>query len=670
MGAMRAKAQLGQTDAANDYLQQTKDTFAAAIKRWPDDLRFTNGLAQVAIQSNDLPTAETVLKTLSDRPHWKDQPAPLILLARVYLAAGKNDLAETALRKALETNPKSVDAHLVLADCLIIQEKYDEALAVLQPAAADFTVRAKYCDLLVAMGRGSQAQVGLEDAIKADPTNAALTNLLLHVYDQQHKWDQGIHAASDAILSDPRNVFAYFWRAKMEASGDAPDLESAIKDLNFFLDSVQNSIEGRVVMSQILDAKRDRDGAIRQLESALQFDPQSREVRLRLLQDYLTAAPPRTIDADRLLTQTLALPTFQHDPEFESQAAMLWAQKGDNDKAVATMQDAMKHAKEKSGLIHNYFAVLLSTKDPRNLQLLLDESQQYVSDPKTSWFVFCDRGAAKAGLGDTDGATSEFAIAMDRAGAQTGRGAATDVANTVSQRLGVDKALAMVLPRSNNSVTWKLISIDLYIAKGDMTAATAMADTALTSADALTPDDRFHLYQLASSLYISAVPPLVDKAVGIYQKMLAVAPNDIEALNDMACVLSDLTVPANPKQALDYSQRAFDLSVKSGRMNPRIYDTQGWVLLLNGRIDEGIDVMHRAIDQADFPEAHYHLAQAYLKKELPEEAQHELASALDMIQTKTDQHLTVDSTLKDKIDMASKQADEMIRVKSTVKAAS
>ena len=129
-------------------------------------------------------------------------------------------------------------------------------------------------------------------------------------------------------------------------------------------------------------------------------------------------------------------------------------------------------------------------------------------------------------------------------------------------------------------------------------------------------------------------------------------------------------MPAKPQQALDYSQRAYDLSVKSGRMNPRIFDTQGWVLLLNGRLDEGIDIMHRAIDQADFPEAHYHLAQAYLKKELPEEAQHELSSATDMMQAKADQHQPVDSALKDKIDLASKQADEMIRAKSTGKAAS
>ena len=96
----------------------------------------------------------------------------------------------------------------------------------------------------------------------------------------------------------------------------------------------------------------------------------------------------------------------------------------------------------------------------------------------------------------------------------------------------------MVSPRANNSVTWKLVLIDLYVAKGDMNAATAMADTAMATADSLSLDDRFHLYQLASSLYISANPPMTDKATAVYQKMLAMQPNDIEALNDMACVLT------------------------------------------------------------------------------------------------------------------------------------
>jgi tetratricopeptide (TPR) repeat protein len=228
----------------------------------------------------------------------------------------------------------------------------------------------------------------------------------------------------------------------------------------------------------------------------------------------------------------------------------------------------------------------------------------------------------------------------------------------------------MVVPRAQNSVKWKLVAVNLYLAKGDLANAMSTADAALASVSELTPADQMELYRRASELYLNNNPPMVDKAVAIYQKMLALQPDDVESLNDMACVLSDMTTPTQPQQALAYSQRAFDASSKTGRVNARVYDTQGWVLVLNNRVDDGIDVMHRAIDQADFPEAHYHLAVAYLQKQLPDEAQAELNAASDMIKKLENDHQLVDPTLKGKIDAVSKQIDDVIAAKSAAKAAS
>jgi tetratricopeptide (TPR) repeat protein len=672
LASMHAKSQLGQSDAANQYLQGARDTFQKAATQWPDNLRFANSLSQMYQQLGDQTNAENALKAIIARPHWKDQPAPLILLAKVYLSANKPEPAQATLHQALAADPGSIDAHLVLADSLILQQKYDDALAVLQPVASDFRVRVKYTDLLVALGRGPQAEVGLEEAIAQQPTNIALVNLLLHVYDAQGHYDRGIRAATDDIANNPQNIFAYFWRGKMQASGPSPDLDSAIKDLDFFRDAVPTSVDGRIALAQALDAKLDRDGAVRELEAALQFDSQNRQVRYQLLNEYLNSTPSRTIDADRLLSQTLAIPSLQHDPQFETAAALIWVKKGDNDKAVSTIQDAMQHTPNKSDLIHDYFEVLLQTKDPRNLQLLLDESQQYASDPKTRWFVFNDRGAAKAALDDTDGAESEFSTAMDRASGETGVQPAEEIAATIARapKFGVDKTLQMVLPRAQNSVTWKQVALNLYIAKGDMAKGMATAEEALAVSDSLPAADQFRLYRQASELYLNAQPPMVDKAVALYQKMLAVHPDDVEALNDMACVYADMVTPSKPEEALTYSQRAFDAAQKHGRMDARVYDTQGWVLVLNNRVDDGIDIMHRSIDQADFPEAHYHLAVAYLQKQLPVEAQHELDTATSMIDAKTKDHQLVDPTLKDKIDNLTRKIDDAVGVKPPVKAAS
>jgi tetratricopeptide (TPR) repeat protein len=675
LASMRAAAREGQPEQASQYLAQARDVFQQTVTRWPDDLRFNNELAQMYVQTGDLNTAIDLMKKFSDRPRWKTNAAPLIPLGRLYMQARKLPEAYDVLHRAQELDPHSIEACLTLCECLERQNKFNDALAVMQPLTADFNVRARYTDLLIAMGgaRAAQAEVSLQDAIRADPTNMGLTNLLLHVYDAEGKWDRGIRAASDEIAKDPRNVYAYFLRGKMEASSPTPDLDSAYKDLTLYRDSVPTNLDGRVMLSAVLDARHDHDAAIHELEIALGFDQENRQIRSLLLRDYLNSSPPRNIDAEHLLSQTLSMPSFQHDPEFETKSAVFSARRGDIDKAILLMQDAMKNTTDKPALLPDYLDVLLTSgaKDPKYLQMLLDESSGYITDPsKTSWIVFNQRACAKAALGDKDGAKAEFTTAMDRAGTEPGRNASESVAFNASQRLGVEQALDMVLPRAQNSVTWKVVAIDLLMNKGDFAKGMAMVDSTLAADDSLTPADRFHLYESAASLYLNNSPPLIDKAIPIYQKILAVQPDDLMALNDMACILVDMSTPPKPTEALTYSQRAYDQLVKAGRVNPRIYDTQGWVLLRNGRLDDAIDVMHHEIDAADFPEAHYHLAEAYLQKQMPEEAQHELSSASDLLQAKkSDTHTFVDSGLKDKIDAALKQVDDMIRAKSSDKTA-
>jgi tetratricopeptide (TPR) repeat protein len=672
MASMRAKAQMGQAQPASDYLEQAQDTFKKALTRWPDDPQFATALSQMYVQSEDYTNAENCLIAFSQRPQWTGQPYPLILLANVYRADKKISLAESTLRQALTVDPQSVEAILDMADCQISEQKYDAALGTLMPATKkDLRVCEKYVNLLVGLGRGNQAEVELQDDIKANPKNNGLSNLLLEVYLAEGSYDQGIRSATRDLENDPHDVFAHLWRGKLECAGPTPDLDNAVKDLQIFRDAVPTSSEGRWSLAIALDAKHDRDGAIRELEAALQFDAQNRQARYLLVREYLAATPSRQNDAERLLAQTIAMPAMQHDPQFLDMYAQILAGKGgQNEKAVACMQDAIKYSANKTDLNRDYFNVLLLTKDPKYFQLLLDESNQYTTDPKASWFIFNDRGCAKAGLKDLDGAEADFTTAMDRADAQAGGGAAETIAASVTQKLGLDKALKMVVPRAKNSVAWKVIAINLYMSKGDIATATSMAESALASADSLTPEDRYLLYTQASSLYLNLDPPQPDKAGEICKKMLEIHPNDIAALDNMACILSDMTAEPKWAEALSYSQKAYDLSQKSGHIVPTVYDTHGWVLVNTpGRLNDGIQIL-TDVPEPDFPEIHYHLAVAYLKKQMASEADQEVEYARDMIQHKLADHQHVDPTLQAKIDAVSKQIDDATGIKPAGKTAS
>jgi tetratricopeptide (TPR) repeat protein len=671
------KANQGDATAAADYQQRARERLKQAVARWPDNLLFANGLAQSYAQVNDVTNVEAVMKALMQRPRWKDRARPMVILGELYLSMQKYDLAETALKQALAIQHDAPEALLNLSDCKRYQGDPEGALVVLQPYVANPTIRARYTSQLLDMGRGQQAEMELSDALKAQPGDISLTNLMLEVLFFENKADRGIELANQTINSDRSNVYAYYWRARLYLLGNNPDPDRATKDLTQFLDAFPTDPQGHYMMARILDSKHNRDDAIQELISAMKSAPQDRSIRLYLLSDYLSSTPPRTGDAQRSLQEALAMPAFAHDAEFESQLALLQAQNGDKDAAVATMQKAMSDVKDKDkdALVPAYFRILVLTK---SYDLLLTESDKRVTDPnKAGWLVFCDRGIAKAGLGDVPGAVTEFNTALDRAGTTPGRAAPLEVANAIAaaDKLGPGKALELVLPRAKNSVLWQLIAIDLYITNHDIPGATKEADIALGSIDQLSAPDQMHLLEQASNLFINASPPMVDRALDMYHKRLALEPNDINALNDVACILIDMSVPPNPKEGLTYAKKAYDLSANNGQMQTRVADTYGWALIQSTKVSEGISVLHSAIDnstgdQANFPDIHYHLAEAYLKINEVNSAEQELTSAMQAYQHMLDTHQVVDESLKAKIDKALNQASEMMRGKSDAKPAS
>jgi tetratricopeptide (TPR) repeat protein len=105
-----------------------------------------------------------------------------------------------------------------------------------------------------------------------------------------------------------------------------------------------------------------------------------------------------------------------------------------------------------------------------------------------------------------------------------------------------------------------------------------------------------------------------------------------------------------------------------GIMMPLVLDTHGWVLTLCGRVDEGISYLRQALEKEQFVDGYYHLGEAYLLKQYPEEAQKQLASAQEMIDKADKTNNPVDSSLKRRVAQATQRAQDMIRAKGQAKA--
>ncbi len=661
--AAAAQRRTARADAAGaaGFTAHARSLLSDAVKRWPDNPTLVTELADLEAHDGTdagLAAAADTFGAMAATDRWHNRPLPDVLLGRMYLAADRPALAEAPFRRAVGLAPDLVPARTGLADALFAVGKADDALAALAPAKDQPDVRAKDVDLLLALHRGPQAEAEVSADLKANPTDPAAANLLAHVYAAQGKWDQAAAASDRAIASDPKNLAIYFVRGTTELDRPAPDPAAAARDLAIFRSAYPDDLQGRLALAQALTATGEPEGATAELEAAVALAPDEKGPRLRLAQAYLAVDPIRGLDAERVIGQALTLPRYAHDPEVQRVAALVYLGQGEDDRAVAAIRDAVAHSADQRPLLNDYLSVLLATK---HYDLVLAESAKVVDDPKTAWSVFDDRGRAKAATGDPAGAAAEFTTALDRAGAAPTLGPSVAVADHATASLGIDAAAALVEPRSRNSAGWKAVLAHCYAQVNDRGRALALAKQAQAAVGTFDPADRLFVTRQTATLCMGVDPPQSGTALPLFQSVLERVPDDRDALNNVACILAEQATPPDPKAALAYSTRAYELVRRAGQVNPFVFDTQGWLLILNGQVDEGIDVLRQVADRADFPDAHYHLAEGYLRKRLPDEAKRELAAATTVYQSAVAAHRAVDQTLGGKIAAATAEADRMAR---------
>src|ERR671913_1922169 len=86
-----------------------------------------------------------------------------------------------------------------------------------------------------------------------------------------------------------------------------------MEHLNKGKNSPSMGIDARFALSECLRRRSDVDGAIRELEAALQAQPTNKRVRLALVDAYLGLQPPRTVDAERAINEGKRVPGMTDD---------------------------------------------------------------------------------------------------------------------------------------------------------------------------------------------------------------------------------------------------------------------------------------------------------------------------------------------------------------------
>jgi tetratricopeptide (TPR) repeat protein len=131
----------------------------------------------------------------------------------------------------------------------------------------------------------------------------------------------------------------------------------------------------------------------------------------------------------------------------------------------------------------------------------------------------------------------------------------------------------------------------------------ARAEPLLSKAAADHKDDASLLSALAS---VRVVQQRLDEATGIFRQALALKPDDVAALNNLATLLAES--PEHRKEALQHIDQAIEIAGPQ----PGFLDTKGMILVFENKPADAVPLLEQAAASplAD-PRYHFHLAVAY-----------------------------------------------------------
>lgn len=619
----------GDLDGARDALAKALSMLTEAAERRPDDLQVMAGLAQIARFTANPASVESLLKRTADLPAVATRPEPMLILADYYLSIGRPDDADKSIREAVRRGGTAVEPRSAAANVLFRLGKVDDALAVLadaEGAATNKAIQRQRADILLNAGRFEQAEKSIRAQLQVNPNDSQLSNLLISALLSSNRFDDADKEISTVLTRDPQNPDALYFRSFIQVRKPGGDLNAAIRDLRALRDSGQlNGVEQRMMLVDALFKNNEQNNAIVELRNLLQATPSNRQVRLRLADALAVVAPPRFDEALAVINEGLARPDLKNSPDLLMSKTRLQLATRNPEAAVATAREAVKASNSAPLAIRAYLDTLLTAKQGTQV---LRETEEMNKAGLKAWWLFASRAAARAQLNDTAGAINEYSSALQSATDANDDEGGVRIPRMMAETLGPDNAIKALMPRADENLNFRLMASQLQASTNRLPDALATLEPALAKLDSLKPDEQARIIRGAASLLVAPGPQQnYDRAAELYRKLVKLTPDDLATLNNLAFIVAEKVTSPNPAEALQYSERAVDIVRRSGIVEPLVYDTHGWNLVLNNRIPEGIDLLTQALDRRSFMEAHYHLGMAYLKFNLPREALDQLQRA-------------------------------------------
>lgn len=629
---LRYSDTLRKNNQAADAVKEAQvavDNLKDPLTQWPDekDLYVTMAEAQVGAKHPD--DAEKTLQAWAERDAWKKDPQPYLALAEFYERFGLADKAEEQMTTAMKRSGYRPEIQVRMASLLSLHKKNDQALELLRSVNADNpSVQEKIIQVLLVDGKFDEAQKVLAADLAANPPNAETLQATWALASYEHGlYQDAVDHSTAALAINPKSQTALFCRARAYMRLQPPDPQSALRDLVTVREASPNNIEVRLSLADADLMLNQADGAAGELQAGIRALPNNKQLRMRLVSLYVNGPHPRLSEALKLLTDVENVPPFNKDPDIFENESVILARMGDSDDALGRAERALQLSPDNPAIVRTDIQLQM---DSRNYQAVVDHCGAMSDKMKASSWALWDLALAEKRL-DNPQSLTDFNRALAAAEKEDLPVELDSIAQSIAREFTFDDAVNALTPISKEYVSAKISLARLYQIHGDDASALATVDEVMANFDSLRKQDQVNILSNGALMYQTAKPPLVDKAYESYMRWVKIEPDNLEALNNLACLLADNYSPPRAAEGLEFANRAIKEMSRLGRTEPRLLDTQAWLLILSGSAEEGVDILNKAMSDFDpIPEEYLHLGEGYLRKGSPDPAQAETQAKLGL----------------------------------------
>jgi putative PEP-CTERM system TPR-repeat lipoprotein len=546
------------------------------------------------------------------------------LAAKLELGQGSYSKAESLLTPVVAKQPDDVEALNLLASALLAQGKSGEGVSLLakvaglQPESTE--AKARLGAGFIAAGSEDLGIEVLHEILKKDPKYEQADILIVLNYLRQKKYPEAIHAAVAYRDRNPKSATSYdlLGRAYLANEQQAEASEAFVRALKLRPGDpgAGNSL------AEIALQRKDYNSARDCYAQILQQNPNHLQTHMKVAASY--ALEGREQDMLNSLDSTIA--AFPREMEPRLVKARYYIAKGQLDAAMPMLEELSEDQKQQpEALVTLAGFQLAAGRYNQALGTLGKLTDLY---PNVSQYHYM-KSKAYAGLGDLKQFTVELQrtveldpdhfyakIAIARLALLSNQKDVFEKQFLELRKVGQDNPDVMKLEatwaqqKGDNKTAARLLET-LFKQEPSTGNAIALAANKQSVGDLQGAIEVLqhwvadHAGDVAAREKLAEIYGSNHQKGGViyqYQQILKVEPDHIIALNNLAWNLLD----EDPKQALDYAERALKLSPNSSS----IQDTLAMAQLRNGKKIEARRSIDRALTFApDKTELRWHQAQ-------------------------------------------------------------